>query len=406
MASKSKILKLIPKLPDSPGVYFFKRGRKILYIGKATSLRSRVSSYLQPTSVESRGETIKAMMTLATSIVYRTTDSILEALLLEIDQIRKWQPKYNTRDKDQKTFQFVIITQEQWPRVLMKRGSQLNNSDTPSPKHLFGPFPSARELRLALKIIRRIFPFRDHCAPQNGVACFDYQLGLCPGVCNGKITASEYQQSIRRLVKFFHGGKQQVIKELKQQMTTAARNMDFELAKVLRDQLFSLQHIQDVSLIGHRELVEENAFRIEAYDIAHFGGKETVGAMVVINAGSAEPASYRKFRLRGPRAATPDDPANLAEVLHRRLQHSEWPQAQIIVVDGGQAQVNMANKVLAEMRRSIPIVGVVKNERHQPQRMIGPLDLIEANRRSILLANSEAHRFSLAYHRQRHRRIV
>ncbi|MEK7552890.1 MAG: GIY-YIG nuclease family protein, partial [Patescibacteria group bacterium] len=175
------------KLPDRPGVYFFKRGREILYIGKATSLRDRVRSYFQAEIEQTRGPRLVQMLALATSVSCKTTDSVLEALLLETELIKKHQPKYNSKAKDDKSFWFVVITADPWPRVLTVRGKDLSKQST---RDVFGPFPNAAELKAALKIIRKIFPWRDYCEPHSGQACFNYQLGRCPGVCVGAITPS------------------------------------------------------------------------------------------------------------------------------------------------------------------------------------------------------------------------
>ncbi len=158
--------KLLKKLPDSPGVYFFKKGRTILYIGKATSLRSRVRSYFNHEVVNSRGPIIAEMVNSATSVAVRSTDSVLEAVILEVELIKKYQPRFNSKEKDNKSFFYVVVTAEKYPRVLMVRGRVLEAGDSEFKiKKLFGPFPSATELKDALRVVRKLFPFRDKCLP-------------------------------------------------------------------------------------------------------------------------------------------------------------------------------------------------------------------------------------------------
>src|SRR3989344_4995401 len=155
------------KLPDNPGVYFFKKGREILYIGKAASLRDRVRSYFSSDLESGRGPAIVKMVTDATKISWLSTDSVLEALILEANMIKRYQPPANVDEKDNKSFNYLVITKENFPRVLVVRGRELfqkwNNKDS---KHVFGPFPAVLALRDAINIVRKIFPFRDSkCVP-------------------------------------------------------------------------------------------------------------------------------------------------------------------------------------------------------------------------------------------------
>ena len=174
------------KLPDSPGVYFFKKGRAVLYIGKATSLRDRVRSYFASDIVSTRGESIARMVNEATSVAHKKTDSVLEALILEANLIKSHQPPYNAISKDNKSFNYVVITKEDFPRVMTMRGRELGElnlkPNTSNLKAVFGPFPQGSVLREALKIVRKIFPFSDNCRPNQGKSCFNAQIGLCPGV--------------------------------------------------------------------------------------------------------------------------------------------------------------------------------------------------------------------------------
>lgn len=405
--------KKMKKIPDTPGVYFFlDKQKKVLYIGKATSLRDRMRSYFSPDLAATRGPLITSMIEKAASIDWRQTDSVLEALILEANLIRTYKPKHNTDLKDDKSWNYVVITKEDFPRVLLVRGKNLE-AEFPEPLrlHTFGPFPHGLQLKEALRIIRKIFPYRDTCTPAEEMlkagkrpkACFNHQVGLCPGVCDGSLSKREYKKIVTRIVLLFSGKKVALIKQLERDMKLAAKEEDFEEAARLRSQVFALNHIQDVSLIRDefrsptQGMGLANSTRIEAYDVAHLAGSSHVGVMVVVENGVPVKNEYRKFRLRTAKPG--DDPGSLKEILSRRLGHDEWPMPKIIAVDGSTAQINAAERVLSEYGMQIPVVGVVKDEKHRPRDIRGDRELIKGREREILLANAEAHRFAIGYHR-------
>src|SRR3989344_5544176 len=186
-------IKLIKKIPDKSGVYFFKKGKDILYIGKATSLRDRVKSYLGKDLIETRGPILVDMVFQADRVEYKVTESVLEAIILEANLIKKYQPKYNTKEKDDKSYNYAVITKEDFPRVLLIRGRELEAKvggvHELNIKYKFGPYPNGSAIKEGLKIIRKIFPYRDKCNPSKGSPwkpCFNRQIGLCPGVCSGE----------------------------------------------------------------------------------------------------------------------------------------------------------------------------------------------------------------------------
>ena len=172
-------------LPDVPGVYkFLGSKREILYIGMATSLKSRVRSYFASDLVATRGSHIRKMVGDAVAVEWHETDSVLEAMILEANLIKKHQPPANSRDRDNKSFNYLVITREEYPRVLIVRGRELFQKwQEKDIRHLFGPFPAGGSLKAAVKLVRTIFPFRDMCVPGSGKPCFNRQIGLCPGVC-------------------------------------------------------------------------------------------------------------------------------------------------------------------------------------------------------------------------------
>ena len=402
------------KLPDAAGVYLFKKGKEILYIGKATSLRDRVRSYFSADLANTRGQFIVDMVGKAEKIDYFKTDSVLEAIILESNLIKKYQPKYNTKEKDDKSYNYVIITKEDFPRVLLIRGRELEaqgGTRELNIKYKFGPYPNGSAIKEGLKIIRKIFPFRDKCNPSKGSPwkpCFNRQIGLCPGVCSGEISKADYADTIRNIKLFFEGKKKTLVKKLEWQMKEFAKNREFEKAGKVKKTLFALNHIQDVALIkkSEEEIVKNilgrgTVFRMEAFDIAHISGTNMAGAMVVSENGELKKSDYRKFKIRGIK--TPNDTAALKEIMERRLKHKEWSLPDIIIYDGGIAQRNAVEEILKNIlgdRFGISIVGVVKDEKHRPSKIIGDEEVIKKYKKEILLLNSEAHRFAISFHRK------
>jgi len=393
-------------IPDSPGVYIFKGNKKDpLYIGKATSLKSRVRSYFDGRIKESRGEHIENMAMQAKTLEWVETDSVLEALLLEANLIKKYKPRYNTKEKDDKSFNYVVVTKEAYPRVMLMRGKELFSPCKKTDheiKYLFGPFPRGSILKGALKIIRKILPFRDTCLPKRGAPCFNRQINLCPGVCTGEISQKEYAKQIQNIKLLFEGKKKNVINRLTKEMSLAAKELRFENAQELKRKIFSLKHIQDVALIKNDALKAPSGYRIEGYDIAHISGKEAVGSMVVVSDGELDTDEYRKFKIKSFDGV--NDTRALKEILARRLEHSQWQLPRLIVVDGGKAQKNAAEKILNEAGIAVPVVSVVKDERHRPKGILGRKDIASKYEKEILLANTEAHRFAVKYHRQRRKK--
>ncbi|MEI6191270.1 MAG: GIY-YIG nuclease family protein [bacterium] len=424
-------------IPNLPGIYLFKKGVDILYIGKATSLKDRVKSYFSNDLIGTRGPLILDMVFKADKIDFIKTDSVLEALMLESELIKKHQPKYNTKEKDNKSFNYVVITKEDFPRVLIVRGRGLEEARKKAqtqvlgsppllrnkcrPDHssdqfsepllsTFGPFPNSAQLREALKIIRKIFPFRDKCLPNQGKACFNYQIGLCPGICIGKISQVEYRKIVKNIKLFFEGKKKVILRNLEREMSVLAKRHEFEKAGEVKKTIFALNHIQDVAIIAseantfsppqlRRGDYSDNrggCFRIEAYDIAHLSGTNTVGVMTVIENGEINKAEYRKFKIN---KSTQNDIAGLQEMLERRLAHKEWLYPQIIVVDGGKAQIKIAREILQKKDLNIAVVSVAKDNHHKAKAILGDKTLALKYSDDILLANSEAHRFAINYHK-------
>jgi excinuclease ABC subunit C len=394
-------------LPDNPGVYFFRDSEgNILYIGKATSLRDRVRSYFNPDLMKSRGLRLVSMVTAADTVTFQETGSVLEALLLESKLIKEHQPVYNAREKDNKSFTCVVITREEFPRVLAMRirdfEKRFEKKDT---LVVYGPFASLTQLREAMKIIRRMFPYRDLCEVGQGKPCFNAQIHLCPGPCFGAISKEDYKRHIDNIRKLFDGKRTELKRDLEKQMKEYAKKQEFEKASQARNTLFALDHIKDISLIQEEEILsfKDQSFRIESYDVAHISGSDRVGVMTVIEGKEKCKAEYRRFKLP---EKTNDDYEGLREVLLRRFNHKEWRFPDLIVIDGGVGHKQTAEKVLAHLGLIIPVVSVVKDDRHKPKDILGPKIHVDNHKKEILLANAEAHRFAIGYHKTLRNKLV
>lgn len=398
-------------LPDKPGVYRFLDNKgKVLYVGKATSLRDRVRSYFANDILHTRGKHILDMVASARTVAHTVTDSVLEALILEASLIKRLKPYYNTKEKDDKSFNYVVITKDTFPAIMKLRERNMlveGSAGKEQYRFVFGPFTRGSDLDEALRIIRRIFPFRTTCTPGRGKPCFDRQIGLCPGVCTGEISEKEYKETIRNIADFFRGNKLRILSRMEVRMKECAHELCFEEAGEYKRKMFALRHIKDSSLI--RDEIREHSqdvatarthtYRIEAYDISHISGTHTVGVMTVVADGIPKRSGYRMFKIR-EKPDHPDDTLHLKEVLRRRLLHTDWPLPDLIVVDGGVAQKRVAEKLLKEHSLTIPVIGVVKNDRHKPSALLGNKELALSYERWILIGNAESHRFAVAYHRK------
>jgi excinuclease UvrABC nuclease subunit len=405
-------------VPDVPGVYTFRQGRETLYIGKATSLKDRLRSYFAADLMKARGSRIVDMVTKSNRIEWQETGSVLEALVLEAALIKRYLPKANIDEKDDKSYLFVVFTKEEYPAVEFERGRTIEFAaqEAKKYKNVFGPFVHGNQIRQAMELLRKIFPYRDaKCKPRSGRACFSRQIGLCPGCCTGEITPHEYAKTMRRLCLILSGKIGAAEKDLERGMKAAAKARKFEEADRLKRDLFALQHIRDVSLI-RAEAHGPAGFRVEALDVAHYSGSNTVGVMTVLEDGWPKKSAYRTFTMRGSYRG--DDLAALRELVTRRLRHPEWGVPDLLVVDGN-LQRGVAEAVIAGVPQTdgeivpteyghlddakpvakmlaVPVVSVVKDDRHKFSRIDGDPELIERHRKEILLANSESHRFAVA----------
>ncbi len=383
------LLSQAKKLPMKPGVYLFldKLG-KPLYVGRATFLKRRVLSYFN----RPQDSRLAEMIDSAYYIKYFKTDNVLEAIILEANLIKKNWPKYNVKEKDDRSFIYIVIPKTDFPRPFIVRKRELQKFSVCKKSHMrnfthfseaniFGPYQSLSLLKTGLRIIRKIFPYST-CKIGSRKPCFDYQIGLCPGVCAGKISKEDYQKNIENLILFLKGEKKKLLKKLKSENPLA---------------LLGLKHIQDVALISRDDVSMGQFSRIEGYDISHLTGKETVGSMVVFTGNVIDKTQYRLFKIK--KAPANDDLRALEEIITRRFNHPEWPRPDLILIDGGKPQIDYVSKVLKKRNIDIPLVGISKFAGDKlvftPKIKSSLKELIQATKGTLLKVREEAHRFAL-----------
>ncbi len=332
----NKLKGIAKKAPVLPGVYIWINQKKeIIYVGRASNLKNRLLQYFSSDVNDKTKEIVKQ----AKNLNYISTNTILESVILEANEIKKNWPIYNIKDRDDRSFVYITISKETYPKIKLVRANKLDNFKNNN-YHIFGPYQSYNLISQALKIIRRIFPYST-CQANNGQACFDYQIALCPGTCVSKISSKDYRKNIKYIITILEGKKLKLIKELSLKNPEQAK---------------ALAHLQDVSLLqGENNLEILNYQRIEAYDISHWQGKNAFASMVVLENNYFKTSDYRLFKIK--EAPAGDDLRALQEVLERRLKHTEWSSPDIILIDGGQPQIDFLEKKLAT---NITLIGLSK----------------------------------------------
>jgi excinuclease ABC subunit C len=418
----------ISLLPNKPGVYKFLDGEgTILYIGKASSLKSRVSSYFKGDHFD-RPRIIQ-MLDLVTDLETVETENEIESLVLESALIKEHQPLYNSNLKDDKSYAWLYInTQDDYPTVKIVRAIQ--KSEYKKGK-LFGPYPSGRAIQRVFKYLRKLYPFCTSKDPTK--PCFHYYIGLCPGP---DVTKEEYRQNIEQIIKFLQGKKKTHIRDLEKKMRDYADDKNFEKAAELRDKIADLKYLgqkirftyfdteQDYILSREERIKEslealctelglDSAERIECYDISNIKGQLAYGSMVVALNGIPASSEYRVFKIK--ELDTSNDPAMLSEVMRRRIKYlnssgddSLNQRPNIILIDGAITQVKAVSKLIPT---DILLLGISKGRKYRRAGgkkrdefwvIRGSIVLQLALKHTQVLSNlrDESHRFALLHHRK------
>ncbi|MBT6819669.1 MAG: GIY-YIG nuclease family protein [Candidatus Magasanikbacteria bacterium] len=396
--------KNLKTLPTTSGIYLFYNSKKeLIYVGKATNLKSRVRSYF---SGKRTSRPIEQMIDQVKNIKTIQTDSALEAIILEGNYIKKYRPKYNIDWKDDKSWNYIVITDEKFPRVLTIRQHEADSNK--HAKLMFGPYPGLK-VKEMMRLLQKLF-YISTCSEKNTKPCFYHQLGQCLGVCNGEISSTEYKKRvIAPLTKFLRGNKKSLIKDLEKKMKLVSKQENFEEAARLRNQIKNLNKIQDIALLNKSFVKTEikkqgSTIRIEGYDISNLGSVHKVGSMVVFENGHSKKQDYRKFNIK--KVIGQSDVDCLAEVLERRLKHPEWPYPDVILVDGGKPQVNKTKAILKQNLLKIPVVGIAKGSDRKKNEFIFARSIksdkwVKANQKLLIQVRDEAHRFAIVFNRSK-----
>ncbi len=393
----------IKKLPDAPGVYLMKDARNgILYVGKAVSLRKRVASYFQKAPAAAKTDALLARVVDIDVIVVEDERA---ALLLEADLVKRYRPPYNILLKDDKSFPYIKISREAFPRVLVGRRKKNETGFD-----YFGPYTDASLLRRALKILRKTFPFCS-CRRFPKKVCLNYHIGLCPGPCQGLIARRRYLRMIRDLSDFLTSGQDDLTRQISLRMRRCVEKEDFEGAAGERDRLEALGLLAELKNFDtgskptgdfQRLGLSGEPRRIEAFDISNIGSDSAVGSMVSFWKGAPDKSQYRRFKIRTVSGI--DDYAMMREVVRRRYERLKKQRARmpdLVVIDGGQGHLQAAASVLAELGLDLPIIGIAKKE--ELVYTVGDERPVRLERNSFALKlfqrlRDEAHRFAQKYH--------
>jgi excinuclease ABC subunit C len=415
----------VREFPRAPGVYLMKDSvGRVIYVGKAKTLRSRAGSYfLKAAQAERRTADWVNEIADADFVL---CDSEVDALLMESRLIKDIQPKYNKELKDDKTFPYLqISTREDFPRVEITR--------TPRDKgvRLFGPFANAGSLRGAIQVLQRIFKFRTCSLDiEDGDErwrwfrpCLLASIKQCTAPCNLRISKEEYRKDIDRLIRVLEGGKVRLLAELKGEMEHAAKELKFEQAARLRDEIRLLERLDrrgeldthaqpevfyvdpKKGLSGLKKVLKlnETPRTIEGVDIAHLGGGETVASVVQFLDGLPFKPGYRRYKIRG--VAGIDDFRSIHEVIarrYRKLSDTDEVFPDILLIDGGKGQLSAALAAFRDQEITPPsLLSLAKQE--EEIFLPGERDSIKLSRHSFALrllqyVRDEAHRFAQHYH--------
>jgi excinuclease ABC subunit C len=415
----------VREFPRSPGIYLMKDAAgRVIYVGKAKNLRSRAGSYFLKGALAER-RTAEWVQEIA-DVDFLACDSEVDALLMEARLIKDVQPKYNKDLKDDKTFPYLqISTREDFPRVEVTRQPRDRGV------RLFGPFANAGALRGAVQVLQRIFKFRT-CSLDIDDGderwrwfrpCLLASIKQCTAPCNLRIGKEEYRKDIDRLIRFLEGGKVRLLAEMRGEMEQAAKELKYEQAARLRDEIRLLEkldrrgeldtHAQPEvfyvdpkkGLAGLKKVLKlaEQPRTIEGVDIAHLGGGQTVASVVQFLDGLPFKPGYRRYKIVGVGGV--DDYRSIHEVIARRykkLSDCDEVFPDILLIDGGRGQLNAALAAFRDQEIAPPtILSLAKQE--EEIFLPGESVSLKLSRHSFALrllqyVRDEAHRFAQHYH--------
>jgi excinuclease ABC subunit C len=413
------------KLPTGPGVYLMRDALgRVIYIGKAVNLRNRVASYFNAAAETDRrtADLVPAIH----DVEFIETESEVDALLLEARLVKDTQPRFNQELKDDKTFPYLeIYVREDFPRV------EFTRKPRPRGTKLYGPFTSAKKLRATIGVLQKIFRFRT-CSLDIAEGddrwrwfrpCLLHSINQCTAPCNLRVSKEDYRRNIRRLILFLDGKKTRLLKELNAEMQQASKELKFEKAARIRDELKSLgnlslrgkldEHVQPEvfyidpkkGMAGLKKIfnLPHLPRRIEGVDIAHLQGGETVASLVQFIDGLPFKHGYKRYKIRTVQGV--DDFAAIREVVSRRflrLAKESESLPDVLLIDGGKGQLSAALAALEAIGSAPPLV-ISLAKREEEIYVPGESEPRRLSKHSYALrllqyVRDEAHRFAQHYH--------
>lgn len=418
--NKEELIKFVKGFPDRPGVYLMRdENGEIIYVGKAKSLRKRVSSYFRHTHASPR---LNKLVDTIRDISTMRTESEIEALILENRLIKLYQPFFNVDLKMNERYAYIKITAEKHPRIIVTRVKMDDGAV------YIGPYVRVSEVRALLRLVERYLPLRScggaEAKPQNGRPCMKYSLGRCLAPCCGLCTENEYRDRVADVALLLQGHGAELVERLRKRMDKAAREMKFEEAAHLRDTIRAIWRVsRQQNTIPEIPSGKDNfwevlnsmqrvfnlpvlPWRIDGFDISHSAGNFTVGVAVVFEQGYPNPSLYRKFNIRTVEGI--DDFRSMKETLTRRYKRcleGQEPLPQLILIDGGPVQLEFAMQALDDLGiHNIPIISLAKEfeavympNQKEPVR----LDHTDPVLRLLQHVRDESHRFAITSHRTR-----
>ncbi len=434
---RAELAALARGLRDEPGVYLMKDvSGGVLYVGKANALRSRVGSYFTPSS--DLGPHKQRMLPLIAAIDTVPCASGWEACLVEARLIKDTRPRFNTMSLDDKTYPYLVITtREEYPGVYITRTPQ--DAQFKGAKVL-GPFTSSGPLKEAVHLLQSVFKFRTcdlrikegHPANKRFRPCLLHAIDRCTAPCAERIDRETYRGDVDRFVRFVTSKRSAMRRELAADMEAASAAKEYERAAALRDQLKAIERLDERDSGGGQWQPEVTVFAtdpaasmrslqraldvdrdircIEAIDIAHLQGKETVGSKVCFIDGRPFKDAYRRFRIR---TADNDDYAAIREVVSRRYRDAgagEGLYPDLILIDGGRGQLSSATEAFAQLAHQPPLVASLAKKEEEIF-LQGRDESIRLGRdnpglRLLQAIRDEAHRFAQHYHHVLRRKQV
>lgn len=438
-----KLASQISKAPQTPGVYaFYNKNEKVIYVGKAVKLKSRLKSYTDLQVLDKYPKT-KKMVSEASKVKFFEVSTEVEALVLEANLIKEYLPEFNRSLKDDKFYKYIHISKSKNGSLKIQTSRKKGKSGA-----YFGPYPDGTAVNTVLRDIRRIFPYRN-CTDSKfgtyeklGRPCLYGNIGLCPAPCLSSLRETTNKENIEKIKQFLRGNYKGVIKNLKKEMELAAKNLNYEKAASLRDSLNSYQYLSN-SHKSSEELLEGvgdlekagshliklikilsfylpvfdiylnkpethlSSFKIEFYDISNLGDTHIVGSYITLEGEDYNKSLYRRFKIRGQK--TQNDFESMKRIIERRLSHiKDWGKPDLIVIDGGKGQLSSVLKATEQYK--IPTISIakrnetiilkpVRNSKGSAQYTTIELPKTDSALKILIKGRNEVHRFGLSYNK-------